>query len=120
MLFAKAVYAGGRPFGLYDQPDMRLAFEAYAKLLGINYHPPGRRKLSELATIQQCITKVHDQVQPPIDNESHLGITIDESGDANKRRILNCMVVIGGRSFHWRNEDMGHQTLNAGIPSYHT
>jgi hypothetical protein len=107
-IFGMAIFAGSRPFSMFESVEMKALFQA----LNPDYKIPGRTQLST-TILQDCYTQVKLDVEKQISNSQYLNISVDESTDIRKRRIVNISATDGKRSYFIASKDVGATSMNA-------
>jgi hypothetical protein len=103
-----SIFTGARPFSTFDSDEMRLLVSA----LDPDYRIPGINKIIE-SILPQCYATVMDEVFQNIARCQYLNVSLDESTDIRKRRILNISVSDSKRSYFIGLRDLQDETATA-------
>lgn len=98
-LLARAIYAGGLPFSLFD-PVKHPEWSDFVHSFDASWHPPSRERLGG-SLLDEDYERVSNQVNTLLQGEMRLNLTADESTAANSDRVANIAVnTAAGGSFH--------------------
>jgi hypothetical protein len=109
-LAGMALFAGARPFTTFESIEMK----EFHKALQANptYKIPSRQQFAE-SVLDNCYTHVQKQVNQLLDKSQYLNVSVDETTDIRKRRIMNISVTDGKRSFCIALQALNDEKLNA-------
>lgn len=107
---AMALFAGARPFTLFQDPNFLDIIEAISP----TYHPPSPSTIAD-SLLPQCYKSLWDDLMKEFTKLKHINLSVDETTNISGRRILNLSLLTPDRSYYIITEDMGAETLNAAI-----
>lgn len=93
-LAGMALFAGARPFSTFESVEMK----EFHKALNPNYNTPSRQRLSE-SILDDCYAHIQDKVNQLLNKSQYLNVSVDETTDIRKRRIMNISVTDSNRSY---------------------
>ncbi|OXV08749.1 hypothetical protein Egran_03491 [Elaphomyces granulatus] len=89
-----ALFAGARPFSTFESVEMK----EFIKALNPNYTIPSHQRFAE-SILDDCYAYTQNQVYQQLNKSQYLNVTVDETTDIRKRRIMNISVTDSERSF---------------------
>lgn len=107
-LFGMAIFAGARPFSLVEDEQMKKFINA----LDPRYQIPSRSTLSE-SLLADCYRATRDRLNDVLSKSRYINITVDESTDIRRRRIMNMSVTNGETSYHWCAKEIKGTSMNS-------
>ena len=101
-LAARAIFADGRPFNLFESKRMRILLSK----LNTAWQPPSRRRVQRL--LAPTYSEYHNQVQDILDQTERINVIFDASDNITSHRIINISIqVANGPAFYWKTFDTG-------------
>lgn len=107
-LAGMALYAGTRPFSTFESVEMK----EFIKALNSNYTIPSRQRFAE-SILDDCYSHTQSKVYKQLDQSQYLNVTVDETTDIRKRRIMNISVTDSKRSFCIALQRLNDEKMNA-------
>lgn len=104
VMYAMAIFAGARPFSIVDDEPMRRFISA------LNPIP---NPLAEYSERLVTIALLQDQLLAALAKCRYINITVDESTDIRRRRIMNLSVTDGANRYHWCSKEIKGISMNA-------
>lgn len=108
IMYAMAIFTGARPFSIVDDEPMRRFISA----LNPQFKIPSRSTISD-SLLSQCYKTTRDQVLAALAKSRYINITVDESTDIRRRRIMNMSVTDGANRYHWCSKEIKGVSMNA-------
>ncbi|KNB15464.1 hypothetical protein FOXG_21339 [Fusarium oxysporum f. sp. lycopersici 4287] len=101
-LAARAIFADGRPFNLFESKRMRILLNK----LNTAWQPPSRRRVQRL--LAPTYSEYRNQVQDILDQTERINVIFDGSDNITSHRIINISIqVANGLAFYWKTFDTG-------------
>jgi hypothetical protein len=91
---------------MFDTPEWGAFFTA------VGFKIPNRHTIAN-TILDQCYTKVKDDVLDVFDSSPFLSMVSDESANIKGHRIENVSVICKGTSYNWSNESLEDKTASA-------
>jgi hypothetical protein len=109
-LLGMAIFAGARPFSLVDDEPM----QRFIKALDPQYKIPSRTTVTQ-SLLADCYRATREELDVILARTRYINITVDESTDIRRRRILNMSVTDGETSYHWCSKQIMGVSLSASM-----
>ena len=94
-LCGMAIFAGARPFSMFDDESMIQFINA----LNPQYQIPSRGTISG-SLLADCYKTTWDQMLAALAKCRYINITVDESTDIRRRRIMNMSITDSMNRYH--------------------
>ena len=106
---AMAVYMGGRPFRIYEDPYIK---QFISRISTNTYTPPGRHLVGGVL-LDEAYLAVKEKVDTLLQGQTQPNFVLDDSLNINSQRMVNLSVVVPGYgSFFIANENIGLDDLD--------
>ena len=97
---AEAIFADGRPFGLFESPLMK----QFLRKLNPTFDPPDRKAVAK--QLPSIYRSYKETVQSCIDEAPYFNVIFDGSDNITSHRVINISVEIPGSvAFYWKTFD---------------
>ena len=101
-LTARAIFEGGRPLSIFEDPTML----RFLKALNPAYTPPSRRVISDVL-LSEIFEEEKQKIEEILHGSDHINFTTDDASNINQERIVNLTAQTPQYgSFHLAAEDM--------------